>query len=162
MQDFTRFLESPKSLFNLLSSSPILKGRSGIEPIYLSFVLSFTGAADVQAFSFPIPNGSQGFLWLLSYFAQPALQGNLSGIVAIDGKVIYGDTHHLRPEFKGEFTNFECLESVITGTWITTAAVAAGSLLHIIAHGMLLRQDFYKAEIQPSFEGIASDLLAKG
>ena len=159
MIDFCRFLESPKSFYNLLSSSSTLKGRSGIEPVYLSFTLSFTGIGDVQAFSFSIPQGYQAFLWLLGYYAVAALRGNLSGLVTIDGRTIYGDATHLRPEFTGEFSNFEPVEGVMAGTWVTTAVVAAGSQLSVIAHGMLLKSGFYLNEIVPCFEGIASDMV---
>jgi len=160
MLDFTRFLESPKSLFNLLSSAPVLKGDSGVTPVYLSFTLSFAGIGDTEAFSYAIPQGYQGFLWQLGYFATQDLRGNLAGQVSIDGKLIFGDSSHLRPQVEQVFVNFEPVEGSITGSWITTANVTGG--LHILASGMLLRSEFYQKQIQPTFEALADDLLVRG
>ena len=147
-QLYPAFLDSPKSLFNLLFSSKHLRALSGVEPVYLTFVLTFAGLGDTQGFSYPIPSGLTGFLWFLGYRVSAGLEGNLAGQVTSDGKTIFADPAHLRPEFGADFTHFEQFNREMVGAWV--AGVAGRIQVH--SFGMLVRSGFFERYIEPLFD----------
>ncbi len=148
------FLDSPKSLFNLLFSSRRLRALSGVEPVYLTFVLNFAGLGDTQAFSYSIPSSLTGFLWYMGYRVTAGLEGNLAGQVAVDGQVLFLDPAHLRPEFGADFTHFQPANGTIVGAWV---AGAAGRIQYHFL-GMLVRADFFQRWIEPVFDKAGLDM----
>lgn len=156
MAIYPEFLKSPKSLFNLLQSSSKLRSLSRVQPIYVTFVLTFA-PGDIGGYVYKIPDNMKAFLWQMGYYCEEALRGKLAGEVRIDEKIIFADPAHLRPSLDSEFTQFEPIEGTIKGRWI---AGAAGSL-QVHTFGMLLRQRFYDDFIEPLFDKAGEEMGIK-